>query len=152
VDKLAAKLVHAGGSSQPVTIPGTDAAVEVKVSGLPLALVIANGRDDSGGTKFVLGLGESSVTTALHPQSTLASSASRSAAASALGEGISPSIIFEPPTLIGLLEAIGLTEGPLVAKLLPYARSITDVSGGGHRLAGEVERFKLVLGLRASGA
>jgi hypothetical protein len=151
VGKLAAELVHSGASSQSVSIPGTDAAVQVKVKGLPLALYIANGRDDSGGTKFVLGLGEASVTTALHPSSTLANASSRSAAASALGEGISPSLIFEPATLLGLLEAVGLAEGPGISKVLPTVRAITMVSGGGHRLAGEVERFKLVLGLHTEG-
>ncbi|HMD57944.1 MAG TPA: DUF3352 domain-containing protein [Solirubrobacteraceae bacterium] len=152
VGELAALLAHAGDSSQPISIPGTDAAVAVKVNGLPLMLVIANGRDQSGGTKFVLGLGEASVTTALHPPSTLADAPSRSAAANTLGEGLSPSVIFEVPTLLGLLEAVGLTEDPTLSKILPYARAVTTIDGGGHALANEVERYKLVVGLRPAGS
>lgn len=150
VGELAAQLARAGDSSQPISIPGTDAAVSTHVSGLPLELVIANGRDQSGGTKFVLGLGEASVTTALNPPSTMASAPSRAAAASSLGEGLDPSLIFEAQTFLGLLEAVGLTEGSGASGVLSYAHAITTVAGGGHALSGEVERYKLVIGLRSS--
>jgi hypothetical protein len=151
VGELAEQLAHAGDATQKITVPGTDAAVSVRVPGLPLMLVIANGKDQSGATKFVLGLGEASVTTALHPTSTMASSPARTAAASSLGEGISPSVVFEVQTLVGLLEAVGLTEDPTLSKVLPYARAITTVAGGGHSLPNEIERYKLVAGLRQSG-
>ncbi|HEX7610067.1 MAG TPA: DUF3352 domain-containing protein, partial [Solirubrobacteraceae bacterium] len=103
VAKLAAELHRAGDPVVPARIPGAEASVGVKVSGLPLLLNIASGRDASGKTKFVLGLGEASVTDALHPSSTLASAPARQTAATALGEGIEPSIIFEVPTLLSLL-------------------------------------------------
>jgi hypothetical protein len=147
VGKLAAALGQAGNSSQPVTIPGTDAAVAAKVTGLPLPLYIANGRSAGGGTKFVLGLGEASVTEALSPANTLASATARTAAATALGEGLRPSVMFDLPTLLGLLEGVGLTEDPTISKLLPSLRAITTIDGGGHALGGEVERFKLTLGV-----
>ncbi len=151
VSKLASQLRRAGDATQPVTVPGTDAAIGVKVSGLPVILVIANGQDAAGQTKFVLGLAEASVTDALHPASTFATSSAHSAAASALGEGIQPSVVFELPTLLSLLEGVGLTEDPTISKLVPYLRSITTISGGGHALSAEVERFKLHIGLRPAG-
>ena len=54
-------------------------------------------------------------------------------------------------TLLGLLESVGLTEDPAFAKIGPYLRSITTIEGGGHALTGEVERYKLVIGLRPAG-
>ena len=53
---------------------------------------------------------------------------------------------------MGLLEGVGLTESPPISKLIPYLRSATTLAGGGRSLGGEVERFRLVLGLQpASG-
>jgi hypothetical protein len=151
VAELGADLTKAGHTVTPVQIPGTEAAISVAVQGLPLSLDIAAGRDASGTARFVLGLGPASVTEALNPPSTLFSSPTRSAAASALGEGISPSLVFAVPTLVSLLEGIGLTEEPSLAKVVPYLRSITTISGGGHSLGGGLERFKVVVGLRPVG-
>jgi len=147
VAKLAAQLHKAGGSTQPASIPGTDAAVGVRLNGLPVILDIADGRDSSGQSKFVLGLGEASVAAALNPPSTLAGTAPESAAAAALGEGIQPSLTVDFPTLLGLLEGVGLTEDPSISKLVPYLRSVTTLAGGGHSLGAGVERVRLVLGL-----
>jgi Protein of unknown function (DUF3352) len=152
VSELAAALRKAGGTLQPLSIPGTDASVGARLTGLPVILDIADGRDASGHTKFVLGLGEASVTAALSPTSTLASAPSRSAAASSLGEGTQPSILADFPTLLGLLEGVGLTEDPSFSKFVPYLRSLTTLAGGGHALGGEVERYRLVLGLQSPAA
>jgi hypothetical protein len=149
VNELASQLVKAGGSLQRVTIPGTDASVGARLTGLPVILDIADGRDSSGRTKFVLGFGEASVTAALSPGSTLSSAPSRGTAASTLGEGAQPSIIADFPTLLSLLEGVGLTEDPSFSKFVPYLRSLTTLAGGGHQLNGEVQRFRLVLGLQA---
>ena len=66
----------------------------------------------------------------------------------ALGEGIEPSLIVDFPTLLGLLEGVGLSEDPSISKLVPYLRSATTLAGGGRQLGGELERFRLVLGLQ----
>jgi hypothetical protein len=151
VGKLAALLGQAGDTASRVQIPGTEAAVSVAVKGLPLSLDIAAGRDANGAARFVLGLGNASVTEALRPPGTLFSSATRSGASSALGEGINPSLVFAVPTLVALLEGVGLTEEPALARVIPYLRAITTVSGGGHQLGGDVERFKLAIALRPAG-
>ena len=151
VGKLAAQLAHEGNSSKTVSIPGTDAAAQVQVKGLPVQLYIANGRNNTGTTLFVLGLGQASVEEALHPASQLVDAPVKTQGALALGEGITPSLIFSVSTLVGLLEGIGLTEDPAFQKIAPYAKAITIVYGGGHPVGGEVERFKLVIKLRPSG-
>ncbi len=150
VAKLGAQLRAAGNQVSNATIPGTDAAIAVRLPGLPLILNVASGSSPSG-PKFVLGLGEASVTTALSPSSTMSASSARSAAASALGEGTEPSVIADFPTLLALLEGVGLTEEPTVSSLLPFLRASKTLAGGGRSLEGGVERFSLVLALRSAG-
>jgi Protein of unknown function (DUF3352) len=151
VAKLGAALSKSGGSVQSISIPGTDAAISARVNGLPVELDIANGRSSSGQTKFVIGLGEASIQDALNPPSTLSSAASTSAAASPLGENMRPSVIFDFPTLLSLLEGVGLSEDPSISKAVPYLRSLTTLAGGGKNLSGGIERFRLVLGLQQTG-
>jgi Protein of unknown function (DUF3352) len=151
VAKLAAILERHGGSAQTISIPGTDAAISARVSGLPVELDIADGRASDGQTKFVIGLGEASVQDALAPSRTLASSATLGSAATALGEGAQPSLIVNFPMLLGLLEGVGLSEDPTISPLLPYLRTLTTLAGAGHSLDGGVERLRLVLGLQQTG-
>jgi hypothetical protein len=148
VAKLAVKLRASGAALQPASIPGTDAALTVRLNGLPVALYIADGRDAKGQTKFVIGLGEASVAAVLGPSSTLSTAGSYGAASMGLGEGIQPSLIVALPTLLSLLESAGLSEDPSISPLLPYLRTLTTVSGGSRALGGGIERLRLVLELR----
>ena len=150
VSELADQLRSGGASVSPVSIPGTEAALSVAVTGLPVKLDLADGRASDGQTKFVIGVGEASVAAALDPPSTLASAASRTQAASDLGEGIQPSLMFDFPTFLGLLEGIGLLEQPPIGKFLPYLRASTTLVGGGRQLSDQTARFKLVLGLQTT--
>ena len=151
VGKLSAQLRKEGASVQSLSVPGTEAAAQVSLAGLPLSLVIAAGHDAAGEPKFVLGLAQGSVALALNPPSTLAGSARANAAAAALGEGIKPSLILEVPNLLTVLEGLGLTESGPIASVAPYLHSATMLSGGARSLGGGVERAKLVLGLAGSG-
>jgi hypothetical protein len=151
VVKLGAMLRQGGSSVQRTSIAGTDAAVAVHLSGLPVELDIADGRDSAGETKFVIGLGEQSVEAALNPSGTLSGATSYGSTSAALGEGIKPSVLVEFPTLLGLLEGVGLSEDPTIAPLVPYLRALGTLSGGGKSLGGGIERFRLVLGLQGSG-
>ena len=150
VGKLAKQLRAAGYEASKATIPGTEAAIAIRLPGVPLIAYVAAGAG-ANGPKFVLGLGEPSVATALSPSGTLADSPARAAAASALGEGIEPSVLVDFPTMLALLEGVGLGEDPSLGSVLPYLRASTRLAGGGHELDGGIERFRLVLGLRASG-
>jgi Protein of unknown function (DUF3352) len=150
VGKLATALDEAGAEATPASIPGTEAAIEAKVQGLPVTLVIADGRSANGQAKFVMGLGESSITAALNPSSTMSGSAAYTAAQSALGEGIAPSLTVSFATLLSLLEGVGLSEDPTISKFVPYLRNVTTLAGGGKSLGGGVERLRFVLGLQPS--
>lgn len=148
VADLGDQLRKAGVSASPVSIAGTEAAIGVRLSGLPVVLDVADGRDSSGQARFVLGVGEASVQDALRPSGALAGTAPYDAATAALGEGAQPSVIVDFPTMLSLLEGLGLTESPAIAKYVPYLRASTTLAGGGHQLGGEVERFRLTLGLQ----
>jgi hypothetical protein len=144
VGKLATLMRGAGAVVTGASIPGTDAAVSVKLQGFPAVIFIADGQN-----KFVLGLGQASVEGALRPSSTLATSPSYSTASSTLGGGIEPSLIVEFPTLLGFLEGVGLTQSPGVSNLIPYFKSLGTLTAGATSKGG-VERFRLVLGLAPS--
>lgn len=141
VGKLANLMQSAGALVEKATIPGTDAAMSVKLQGFPSVIFIADGQG-----KFVLGLGQTSVQSALTPSSTLSTTPSYSSATSALGGGIEPSVIVEFPTLLGFLEGVGLTQSPGVSNLVPYFKSLGTLTAGATSQGG-VERFKAVLGL-----
>jgi len=141
VGKLASLLRDAGAVVAGASIPGTDAAVSVKLQGFPAVLFIADGQG-----KFVLGLGQQSVRGAMSPSSTLSGSSSYAAATSTLGGGIEPSLIVEFSTLLGFLEGIGLTQSPGVSNLVPYIKSLGTLTAGAVSRSG-VQHFRLVLGL-----
>jgi hypothetical protein len=151
VDELGALLRRGGASVQSTKLPGAEAAVAARLSGLPVELDIAAGSDASGHAKFVIGLGEQSVDAALDPTSTISGSAPYGTASAALGQGIAPSVIVDFPTLLGLLEGVGLSEDPSIAPFVPYLRSLSTLSGGGRTLGNGIERFRLVLGLQSAG-
>jgi Protein of unknown function (DUF3352) len=148
VAELGAALSSEGSEATPASVPGTEAAIEAKVAGLPITLVIADGRAANGQAKFVLGLAASSIQAALRPQSTMAGSTAYDSARSALGEGIAPSIAVSFPTMLTLLEGFGLGEDPTISPVLPYLRDSSTLAGGGKSLGGEAERLRLVLGLQ----
>jgi hypothetical protein len=141
VAKLGNLMRGAGAVVAKATIPGTDAALSVKLQGFPAVIFIAAGQG-----KFVLGLGQASVEGALSPSSTLVTSPSYSSATATLGGGIEPSLIVEFPILLGFLEGVGLTQSPGVSNLVPYFKSLGTLTAGATSQGG-VERFKVVLGL-----
>jgi hypothetical protein len=147
VAKLASAYREAGGLTAPASIPGTDAAVTVKLQSFPLALTIADGQG-----KFVFGLGEASVVEALSPQSTLAGGPLYKSAAGALGQGIQPSAAIEFRTLLGLIESLGLNQAPGISGIASALAPLSSLAAGsGESLGGGVKRARAVLGLQAAG-
>jgi hypothetical protein len=147
VAKLASAYREAGAATSSTSIPGTEAAVTVKLPAFPLALTIADGQG-----KFILGIGPSSIEEALNPQSTLAGGTLYSSAASALGQGIQPSAAIEFRTLDGLIESLGLNEAPGFSGIASALAPLSGLAaGGGESLSDGVKRARVVLGLQASG-
>jgi Protein of unknown function (DUF3352) len=147
VGKLASAYREAGAETAPTSIPGTEAAVTVKLPEFPLALTIANGQG-----KFILGLGQASIQEALSPQSTLESSTLYNSAASALGQGIQPSAAIEFHTLSGLIESLGLNQAPGFSGIASALGSLDSLAAGtGGTPSAGVKRARLVLGLPPAG-
>ncbi len=144
VAKLAAAYRQAGDEATPTTIPGAEEAVTVKIKGFPVIVAIGAGEG-----KFAIGLGPASVQEALHPSTTLSSSANYQAAATVLGHGLKPSVLIEFPTLVSLVETLGLGQSEGISTALPYLQSLTTLSGGGGEPLGNgVTRARVVLGLQ----
>jgi hypothetical protein len=142
--KIAQAYREVGGQSTPTSIPGTEAAMTIKLPGFPLALTMAVGQG-----KFVAGLGASSVQEALSPQSTLAGTPAYNAAASALGQGIQPSALIEFHTLSGLIESLGLSQSPSLSGLASGVAPLGALSAGGwESLSNGVKRARVVIALQ----
>jgi hypothetical protein len=144
VAKLAQAYREVGGQTSPTSVPGTETAVTVKLPSFPLELTLAAGQG-----KFVAGLGAASITEALSPKSTLEAAPSYSAAASALGQGIQPSVLIEFHTLSGLLESLGLSQAPGISGFASAVAPLgTVTAGGGESLANGVKRARVVISLQ----
>jgi hypothetical protein len=151
VGRLGERLHKPGATITPVSVPGTEASVAAKLPGLPVVLYIAAGPNASAQSRFVIGLGEASVTDALKPPSTLSGSTNLAEASALLGEGIQPSLTVNVTSLLGLLEGVGLTASPPISSLVPYLRAVPAVAGGGKSLGGGIDRLRLVAKLQKTG-
>ena len=136
-----------GAEASPATIPGTEAAVEAKITGLPVTLVIADGRASDGQAKFVLGLGESSITDALSPRARCRRAPPRAPPRARSGKG---SRRASPPTPHAAEpdRRARSQRSSTVAPFVPFLRNSTALAGGGKSLGGGVQRLRLVLGLQ----
>lgn len=146
VSRLARLLAQGGGRASSAAIPGANAAASVRLKGFPAVLYIADGTGLDGHSRLVMGLGQSSVVGALRAPTTLSTSPSYSAAARALGGGVQPSLIVEFPALVGLLEAIGLTQSPPLSELAPYLKSLGTLTAGS-ATQDQTTHLRAVLGL-----
>jgi Protein of unknown function (DUF3352) len=144
VGKLAQVYRQAGDEATPTTIPGAEEAVTVKVTGFPVIVAIG-----AGNGKFAIGIGPASVQEALNPSTTLSSSANYQAAATTLGHGLKPSLLVEFPTLVSLIETLGLAQSEGISTALPYLQTLSTLAGGGGESLGNgVTRARVVLGLQ----
>jgi hypothetical protein len=147
VAKIARAYSDAGAQVTPTTIAGAETAVTVKLSSFPVILAVGANQ-----SKLAIGFGTTSVQEALNPTSTLASSAAYTAAATTLGHGIQPSVLVDFPTMLSLIETLGLSQAAGVSSVVPYLQSLTTLAaGGGESLGGGVTRARVVLGLAQSG-
>ncbi|HEV2997534.1 MAG TPA: DUF3352 domain-containing protein [Solirubrobacteraceae bacterium] len=137
-----------GAQVSSTSIPGAEVASTVKVKEFPVALTIA-----AGNGKLVIGLGPASAQEALSPTSTFAGSTYYHEAAATLGQGIQPSAFVSFPTMLALLEGLGLGQGQgTLAQLTPLLHSLNTLNAGGaESLAGGVRRARVVLTLQPTG-
>jgi hypothetical protein len=144
VGKLAQAYQQAGAEVGTTTIPNAEAAVTVRITGFPAVVAIGAGQG-----RFAIGLGASSVQEALSPATALSASATYQAAASTLGHGLKPSALIEFPTLVTLIETLGLNQTAGISAAFPTLQSLrTLTAGGGEQLGNGVTRARVVLSLQ----
>jgi hypothetical protein len=144
VGKLAQAYQQAGAEVGTTMIPNAEAAVTVRIAGFPAVVAIGAGQG-----RFAIGLGASSVQEALGPASTLSASATYQAAAGTLGHGLKPSVLIEFPTLVTLIETLGLNQTAGISAAFPTLQSLrTLTAGGGEQLGNGVTRARVVLSLQ----
>jgi hypothetical protein len=144
VGKLAQAYRQAGDEVTPTTIPGAEEAVTIKIKGFPVVVAIGAGQG-----RFAIGIGPASVQEALSPSTTLANSPNYQAAAVTLGHGLQPSFLIEFPTLVSLIETLGLGQAEGLSTALPTLHSLATLTGGGGEALGNgVTRARVVLGLQ----
>jgi hypothetical protein len=141
VDQIGALMSASGAIVEPVTIAGTEAAASIKLNGFPLTLDMGYGDG-----KFVIGVGEGSVTGALNPSSRFSSSQAYSAAKKTLEGQFSPTAVVEFPSLVGFVEGLGLGENQATSSVMPYLRSLATLVAGQQDESGVI-RARAVLGL-----
>lgn len=128
IPKIGLLLTALGLRVTGLSLAGTDAGIAVHPKSLPVTIDVVSAQG-----KLVIGLGDASVTKALSGGPTLSTSASYTAAQSALGEGLKPSVIVDVPTLLSLLDGLGLSKGKTIAAIRPYLTAITTLVAGGQR-------------------
>lgn len=141
VERLGAALKAAGATVSSTSIPGAEAALTIKITGLPVVL-----NAGANVSRFALGIGTASVAAALSSSSTLSQSPAYKEASTAIGGG-KPDGLLQFPTLVSFVEALGLGESPSLSGAMPYLRSLGTLSGGWQKLGESIIRLHLVLGL-----
>jgi hypothetical protein len=144
VGKLAQAYRQAGDEVTPTTISGAEEAATVRIKGFPVVVAIGAGQ-----SRFAIGLGPASVQEALSPSTTLANAPNYQAGATTLGHGLQPSLLVEFPTMVSLIETLGLAGAEGISTALPSLRALTTLTGGGGQALGNgVTRARVVLGLQ----
>jgi hypothetical protein len=142
VSKLASLLRGDGASITPISLPGAEAAVTVKLKGSLLSIDVADGQG-----KFVIGLGEASVQAAFQSSSPLAGSPAYTTAQSTLGPEMKPDLLLDFPTIIGVLESLNVQESTTFGKTFTYLRSLGTLTAGSAE-SGGLTRWRIVLGVQ----
>ena len=142
VGKLGTLLRRSGDTVRPLALDGADAAIAVQGRKSPLTIDIVDGQG-----KFVVGLGDAAVTAALHPATTLASAPIYARAEKALGGGIRPSALVDVPSLLSLVEALGVGSSSSFQSAKPSLEALSLLAAGG-QATGSIQRDRLVLTLR----
>ena len=140
--RLASALHRFGARVRPADVPGYDKAYQVRVPPLPFAVFIA-GSDE----RVSIGLNPKALSDVAAPTDKLGDAGSFDSASSALGDGIRPSVLVDFPTVVQLLEGIGLGNNPDYKKAKPYLDAIGVISAGGKH-EGDTSKARLAVGLR----
>lgn len=142
VAKLARVLRDFGAEVTRTEIDGYDNAIEIRLPGVPVAGIVAG-----SGERLSIGLNREAVADVAAPKTKLGDEPSYSAAGKVLGSGIKPALIVDFPTVIQLLEGLGLGEQESYKQAKPYLDAIGVIAAGAAR-AGDIVRARLAVQLK----
>ncbi|MEA2196213.1 MAG: hypothetical protein QOJ25_264 [Solirubrobacteraceae bacterium] len=140
VPRIAAALRGLRGVTvRPASVPGADAAISLRLKQLPFPIYVVDGQG-----RFAIGLGLRASEQALHPSSTLASSALYGAASAELGPGLKPTLVLSVPAVAALV--LPQLPAKIAAQVKPYLQAFTVLTLGA-RHAGTQTATRLAVGL-----
>ena len=142
VAKLARLLRTFGAEVTRTEIDGYDNAIEIRLPGLPVAGVVAG-----SGERLSIGLNREAVADVAAPRTKLGDEPSYAAAGKVLGSGIKPALIVDFPTVVQLLEGLGLGDNPQFKDAKPYLDAIGVIAAGATR-SGDVSKARLAVQLK----
>ena len=140
--RIASALHKLGTSVRPADVPGYKSAYQIRLPGFPVVLFVA-GSDD----RVSIGVNPKALSDVANAPNKLGDSPAFDSATNSLGDGIRPSVLVDFPTVVQLLEGIGLGNNPDYKKAKPYLDSIGVISAGGRR-EGDTTKARLAVGLR----
>jgi hypothetical protein len=129
-----------GLDTQPVRLPGADAAFDLGARDAPKPLILARGHD-----RMVLAYGRAAAAAALAPSSRLGDAPTYSDARNAL-DGYDPALLVSMPAIVSLVESSGNADADF-ARAKPYLDAFGVIASGSRREGDEV-RSRLAAGLR----
>lgn len=139
--KLGAFLAAAGAQVTPTSIPNAEAAIAIKVQGLPV--VLDAGADSQ---RLVIGLGPESVLKALGPTEPKDPHGLYAQAVATLG-GAKPVVLVDFSTIVALLSGLGLNENPTAGPVVSTLHSLGLIAGNVQGLGEGIVRLHLHVGL-----
>ena len=140
--RIAHALHQFGASVRPADIPGYDSAYALRFPPLPFAFYVAG-----SGERVSIGLNPKAMSDVAGPKNKLGDAPAFDSATNTLGDGIRPSVLIDFPTVVQLLEGIGLGNNPDYKKAKPYLDAIGVISAGGTR-DGDTSKARAAVELR----
>jgi hypothetical protein len=150
VPKLARFFRRVGGFSvDGVRLSGVDAGIAVTSRAFPLRILLA-----SAGDRFIVAVTEAALREALNPSSTLADTGAFRIARQTLGHlGDAPSFFLNTPTLLSLVERLGLGTDTTYLDVKPYLDVLGPIIASQNAIherggRGVGRKSRIALGLR----
>jgi hypothetical protein len=129
-----------GLDTQPVRVPGAEAAFDLGARDTPKSLILARGNG-----RVVLAYGRAAAAAGLAPSSRLGDAPTYRDAREAL-DGYDPALLVSMPAIVSLVEASGNSD-PGFARAKPYLDAFGVIASGSRR-DGDKLRSRLGAGLR----
>jgi hypothetical protein len=142
VARVGRALERLGARTVDTDLRGYDHAIEVHFASLPVTVYVA-----ASGERFSVGLNPQALTDVAEPKDRLADSRTYATASTLLGRGVRPVALLDTPTMVGLLESLGLGFTHQFSVVKPYLDAFGVIAAGARR-DGDVVHARVAAALR----